>query len=250
MQDRRFQAVAELHSATVASVRKLPPLGSLRAFEAAARHLSFEKAAAELGVTPTAISHQIRLLERHLRPSRCFSGVPGRISLTSAASAAVPGASRTVSMRSRPAIASVSGGSGSASPLRVTSTNAFAGLWLVPPPAALAGGAPGRRFGGDRDRRRSRPACRRGRCGDPICVLGTAGSRRAGAVPGQIFPGVQPGAAGCWQPDQASDRSGAAHADSLSSGHRPTLRADLARWLAMARTLSIPKCRRSTRSAS
>ena len=35
----------------------------LRAFEAAARHLSFKKAAAELGVTPTAISHQIRMLE-------------------------------------------------------------------------------------------------------------------------------------------------------------------------------------------
>ena len=43
--------------------RKLPPLGALRAFEAAARHLSFRKAADELGVTPTAISHQILLLE-------------------------------------------------------------------------------------------------------------------------------------------------------------------------------------------
>src|SRR5262249_60398130 len=44
-------------------MRKLPPLGSLRAFEAAARHMSFREAASELGVTPTAISHQIRLLE-------------------------------------------------------------------------------------------------------------------------------------------------------------------------------------------
>jgi DNA-binding transcriptional LysR family regulator len=43
--------------------RRLPPLGSLRAFEAAARHLSFKKAAEELAVTPTAVSHQIRLLE-------------------------------------------------------------------------------------------------------------------------------------------------------------------------------------------
>ncbi len=41
----------------------LPPLAALRAFEAAARHLSFLKAADELAVTPTAISHQIRLLE-------------------------------------------------------------------------------------------------------------------------------------------------------------------------------------------
>ena len=47
-------------------MRRLPPLVELRAFEAAARHLSFERAAAELGVTPTAISHQIRLLEEYL----------------------------------------------------------------------------------------------------------------------------------------------------------------------------------------
>lgn len=47
-------------------MRQLPPLGSLRAFEAAARHLSFKQAALELGVTPTAISHQIRQLEATL----------------------------------------------------------------------------------------------------------------------------------------------------------------------------------------
>ena len=46
-------------------MRKLPPLTELRAFEAAARHLSFKMAAAELSVTPTAISHQVKLLERH-----------------------------------------------------------------------------------------------------------------------------------------------------------------------------------------
>lgn len=43
--------------------RRLPPLAALRTFEAAARHLSFRKAAEELAVTPTAVSHQIRLLE-------------------------------------------------------------------------------------------------------------------------------------------------------------------------------------------
>src|SRR5258705_3316642 len=43
----------------------LPPLTELRAFEAAASHLSFKSAADELGVTPTAISHQIRLLEEY-----------------------------------------------------------------------------------------------------------------------------------------------------------------------------------------
>ena len=45
---------------------RLPPLNALRAFEAAARHLSFTKAAAELHVTQAAISHQIKTLEEHL----------------------------------------------------------------------------------------------------------------------------------------------------------------------------------------
>src|SRR5580658_10336919 len=43
-----------------------PPLNALRAFEAAARHLSLTKAALELNVTPGALSHQIRGLEDHL----------------------------------------------------------------------------------------------------------------------------------------------------------------------------------------
>lgn len=46
--------------------KRLPPLNSLRAFEAAARNLSFTKAAEELFVTQAAISHQIKLLEDFL----------------------------------------------------------------------------------------------------------------------------------------------------------------------------------------
>ncbi len=45
---------------------RLPPLNALRAFEAAARQLSFKNAARELSVTPTAISHQIKMLEDFL----------------------------------------------------------------------------------------------------------------------------------------------------------------------------------------
>jgi LysR family glycine cleavage system transcriptional activator len=45
---------------------KLPPLNSVRAFEAAARHGSMRDAAAELFVTPGAISQQVRALETHL----------------------------------------------------------------------------------------------------------------------------------------------------------------------------------------
>ena len=45
---------------------RLPPLTALRAFEAAARHLSFRIAARELSVTPAAVSHQIKALEAYL----------------------------------------------------------------------------------------------------------------------------------------------------------------------------------------
>src|SRR5947208_12882933 len=51
---------------TRAGTMILPSLNGLRAFEAAARHLSFTRAAAELNVTQTAISHQIRRLEEQL----------------------------------------------------------------------------------------------------------------------------------------------------------------------------------------
>ncbi len=46
--------------------RRLPPLNALRVFEAAARHLSFTRAAEELNVTQAAVSHQIKGLEAHL----------------------------------------------------------------------------------------------------------------------------------------------------------------------------------------
>ena len=46
--------------------RRLPPLNALRAFEAAARHLNFTRAAAELNVTQAAVSHQVKALEERL----------------------------------------------------------------------------------------------------------------------------------------------------------------------------------------
>lgn len=51
---------------SVRTSRRLPPLLALRAFEAAAAHLSFQRAAQELSVTPSAISHQVRALEESL----------------------------------------------------------------------------------------------------------------------------------------------------------------------------------------
>jgi LysR family glycine cleavage system transcriptional activator len=46
--------------------RRIPPLNALKTFEAAARHLSFTKAADELFVTQAAVSHQIKALEEYL----------------------------------------------------------------------------------------------------------------------------------------------------------------------------------------
>ncbi len=47
--------------------KSLPPLNHLHAFEAAARHLSFRKAAKELNVTPAAVGQRIRALEARLQ---------------------------------------------------------------------------------------------------------------------------------------------------------------------------------------
>lgn len=47
-------------------MRKLPPLRALQVFEAAARHLHFSRAATELCLTQSAVSHQVRSLEQHL----------------------------------------------------------------------------------------------------------------------------------------------------------------------------------------
>lgn len=62
-------------------MRSLPSLASLRAFEAAARCESFKLAAAELGVTPTAISHQIKSLETEVG-MRLFTRKAREIALT------------------------------------------------------------------------------------------------------------------------------------------------------------------------
>jgi LysR family transcriptional regulator, glycine cleavage system transcriptional activator len=69
-------------------MRTYIPLNALRAFESAARHLSFTRAAAELCVTPTAISHQIRSLEEFLGTT-LFERKSGKVALTPATSGAL-----------------------------------------------------------------------------------------------------------------------------------------------------------------
>jgi LysR family glycine cleavage system transcriptional activator len=108
---------------------KLPPLAELRAFEAAARFLSFKLAAAELGVTPTAVSHQIKLLEIYCGRA-LFRRQPRPISLTPSGEQLFPAIRDGFEFFSQ-ALDDVRA-SGSGSRLRVTATNAFAARWLMP----------------------------------------------------------------------------------------------------------------------
>jgi LysR family transcriptional regulator, glycine cleavage system transcriptional activator len=110
-------------------MRTLPPLTELRSFEAAARHLSFKAAAAELAVTPTAISHQIKLLEQHCGQP-LFQRRPRPLSLTFAGEALFL-AVRNGFDGIAEGLASVKAGAADGR-LRVTTTNAFAARWLVP----------------------------------------------------------------------------------------------------------------------
>lgn len=107
----------------------MPPLATLRAFEAAARHLSFKHAADELGVTPTAISHQIRLLEGTCG-RELFRRRPRPLALTSAGECLFPVLRNGLDSFAA-AFASISEHQETRA-LRVTSPNAFASRWLVP----------------------------------------------------------------------------------------------------------------------
>ncbi len=110
-------------------MRKPPPLTELRAFEAAARHLSFKLAAAELGVTPTAISHQIKRLETHCGQP-LFRRRPRPLALTGAGEQLFP-VLRAGFEAFADALTTMHAGASSGR-LRVTATNAFAARWLVP----------------------------------------------------------------------------------------------------------------------
>ena len=69
--------------------RRMPPLNALKAFEAAARHLSFTAASAELNVTQAAISHQVRTLENYIGLN-LFNRAHQRLSLTNAGKSYLP----------------------------------------------------------------------------------------------------------------------------------------------------------------
>jgi LysR family transcriptional regulator, glycine cleavage system transcriptional activator len=69
--------------------RRLTHLNGVRAFEAVARHMSFAKAADELGVTPAAVSQQVKTLEDYLGV-KLFTRTKRAIFLTATAQAMLP----------------------------------------------------------------------------------------------------------------------------------------------------------------
>jgi len=106
----------------------LPPLSALRAFEAAARLKSFSRAAAELNVTPAAISHQIHALEDDLGV-RLFHRLNRAIELTPSAQVLLPGLTDAFT-GIRAAIGRLRAHNDTGT-LTVTASPSFAAKWLV-----------------------------------------------------------------------------------------------------------------------
>ncbi|MEQ8967924.1 MAG: transcriptional regulator GcvA [Azospirillaceae bacterium] len=109
--------------------QRLPALNALRAFEAAARHLSFAKAAAELHVTPAAISHQVKALEEDLGVP-LFRRFNRQVLLTDAGQALAPGVRDGIDAM-RAAVEQVNAIC-CRGPLTVTVPPSMASKWLLP----------------------------------------------------------------------------------------------------------------------
>jgi DNA-binding transcriptional LysR family regulator len=111
------------------AIDRLPPLDLLLAFEAAARHLSFTRAAAERFVTQSAVSRQIRALEDDLgvalfaRQHRSLVLTPAGEKLLLACQNMLAQMRRTVAGIRAPAAREV---------LAISTTPSFASLWLIP----------------------------------------------------------------------------------------------------------------------
>ena len=108
---------------------RLPPLTALRAFDAAARHLSFAKAAEELNVTPAALSFQVKSLEEHLG-APLFRRLNRAVELTEAGRLLAPGADEgfatlRAAWRSVRRLIDMSS-------LTITAGPAFTAKWLAP----------------------------------------------------------------------------------------------------------------------
>ncbi|HSE78442.1 MAG TPA: transcriptional regulator GcvA [Alphaproteobacteria bacterium] len=109
--------------------QSLPPLNALRAFEAAARHLSFTKAADELHVTQAAISHQVKGLEDHLGV-KLFRRLTRSLLLTEEGKALLPDLRAAFDQMTQ-AVQRVRVRGGQRT-LNISTMTTFAMSWLVP----------------------------------------------------------------------------------------------------------------------
>lgn len=107
----------------------LPPFTALAAFEAAARHLSFRRAAAELGVTPGAVSKQIRVIEDELGTA-LFVRLGAGVSLTTAGEDLCGVLSSTFA-KTAEIVGTIKRGDRSKN-VTIACTDAFATFWLIP----------------------------------------------------------------------------------------------------------------------
>lgn len=109
--------------------RRLPPLNALRAFEAAARHLNFSRAADELAVTPGAVSQQIQNLEDYVGAA-LFKRTPKGLLLTDAAQTALPALREAFDRLAEAASLLTAAVDGRR--LTLTAAPSFAAKWLAP----------------------------------------------------------------------------------------------------------------------
>src|ERR1700709_1766560 len=112
-------------------IRPYLPLNSLRAFEAAARHLSFTRAAVELCVTPAALGHQVKALEERL-DAPLFRRLPRGLALSDEGQSLLP-VRRDAFDRVAAALARFDDGRGREM-LAVGVVGTFALGWLLPRP--------------------------------------------------------------------------------------------------------------------
>lgn len=109
--------------------RPLPPLNALKAFESAGRHLSFTKAAAELNVTPAAVSHQVKALE-DLLGVPLFNRLTRALRLTEAGQAALPTLGQGFDKLAR-GVEQIRA-FGDSEVLTISVSPSFGAMWLVP----------------------------------------------------------------------------------------------------------------------
>ena len=103
------------------------PLNALRVFEAVARHLSFSRAGVELGMTQTAVSYQVKLLEEHLG-EQLFLRQPRQIIMTATAERMMPNVGKGFELLNE---AMLQASQASGETLEIHSSPTFASHWLA-----------------------------------------------------------------------------------------------------------------------